>query len=207
MQTARNGSTESLDAYTEPRPSTWRHNTQASIAKVGSVSPYTDINSPRTTMNPDSPPALSYSPHSPQRTSSPHSPTRDALQHLNDSANTDGQDRAYRNVMGLGDFHPQLPGGNAYGAGSSTGAMSDTGTGPSGSSYNLASASGTGGSGAGPSSPRKSVYVVHSDGGNNVHIQLPAGGADVVELPPNYQPGIHSVSEQGTPVNEKPGRT
>jgi hypothetical protein len=31
------------------------------------------------------------------------------------------------------------------------------------------------------------VYVVHSDGGNNVHITLPEGGAEVVELPPNYQ--------------------
>ena len=30
------------------------------------------------------------------------------------------------------------------------------------------------------------VYVVHSDGGRDVHIQLPDGGANVIELPPNY---------------------
>lgn len=35
----------------------------------------------------------------------------------------------------------------------------------------------------------RNVYVVHSDGGaaGDVHIQLPDGGARVIELPPNYQ--------------------
>ena len=43
---------------------------------------------------------------------------------------------------------------------------------------------------SGSASGLKHVYVVHSDGGN-VHIQLPAAGANVIELPPNYtdEPG------------------
>lgn len=55
-------------------------------------------------------------------------------------------------------------------------------------------ASGSGGSGPGG----RQVYVVHSDGGNNVHITLPEGGASVVELPPNYQnTGAGSSSSTG----------
>lgn len=203
---ARNGSTESLEGYANPRPATWRQNTQASTAKV---SPYADINSPSS-----DPQSLGY--HYPTSTSPTHTsyPTNNNLQAGSLSAlnaNTDNQDRAYRNTMGLGDFHPQQ--NQSFGqGGSSGGAVSDAGS--------------AGGSGAamvnphpispvrpqvqaGPSSsgsvPRKSVYVVHSDGGNNVHITLPEGGADVVELPPNYNPGVHAPG--GGPGEKSPRPT
>lgn len=37
----------------------------------------------------------------------------------------------------------------------------------------------------------RNLYVVHSDGGNDYHIQLPGGhsGMNVIELPPGYTPG------------------
>jgi len=78
----------------------------------------------------------------------------------------DANERAYRQSVGLGDFQP-TPQRNTS---SFPSAPSDSG-GPS----QVASGSG------------RQVYVVHSDGGNNVHITLPEGGAEVVELPPNYQ--------------------
>jgi len=78
----------------------------------------------------------------------------------------DAKERAYRQSVGLGDFQPTPQRNNS----SVPSAPSDSG-GPS----QVASGS------------SRQVYVVHSDGGNNVHITLPEGGAEVVELPPNYQ--------------------
>jgi hypothetical protein len=69
--------------------------------------------------------------------------------------------------VGLGDFQPTPQRNNS----SVPSAPSDS----AGPSSQVASGSG------------RQVYVVHSDGGNNVHITLPEGGAEVVELPPNYQ--------------------
>lgn len=78
----------------------------------------------------------------------------------------DANERAYRQSVGLGDFQPTPQRNNS----SVPSAPSESG-GPS----QVASGS------------SRQVYVVHSDGGNNVHITLPEGGAEVVELPPIYQ--------------------
>ena len=85
--------------------------------------------------------------------------------HLSNNS-VDANERAYRQSVGLGDFQPTPQRNNS----SVPSAPSDSG-GPS----QVASGS------------SRQVYVVHSDGGNNVHITLPEGGAEVVELPPNYQ--------------------
>jgi hypothetical protein len=100
-------------------------------------------------------------------------------------------ERAYRQSVGLGDFQPN-PTARSGGSISVPSAPSDSGAGPS------ASASGSGGVGANG----RQVYVVHSDGGNNVHITLPEGGADVVELPPNYQ----NTGGPSSPRDEKSAR-
>jgi hypothetical protein len=84
----------------------------------------------------------------------------------------DENERAYRQSVGLGDFQP-TPQRNKSSVPS---APSDS-AGPSSQGPSSQVPSGPG---------ARQVYVVHSDGGNNVHITLPEGGAEVVELPPHY---------------------
>lgn len=58
----------------------------------------------------------------------------------------------------------------------------------------------------------RNLYVVHSDGGQDYHIQLPSGhghsGMNVIELPPGYSPGgggSNSDSLVQPPQQQRPG--
>lgn len=126
--------------------------------------------------------------------SSPRS-QRLSMAQLEQTQSMDGHDRAYRQSVGLGDFQPASSG---RAPGSSVSGPSEHGGGPGPGSPPLGQSSSVGNNG-------RQVYVVHSDGGGNVHITLPEGGASVVELPPNYQNSGNTSSSNAGPSNRPEG--
>lgn len=105
---------------------------------------------------------------------------------LSQTHTMDGHDRAYRQSVGLGDFQPLSSNPRGTNSQSAPSAPSESGGGPSSPPVPQGGGSGNG----------RQVYVVHSDGGRNVHITLPDSGASVVELPPNYQNAGSSSGQQ-----------
>ena len=177
-----NASTDSLEGYHETRPSTWRTDTHASIVKPQAVTPYTD-SSPLPDV--DGSHVLPYGEYQP----SP-SVHRMSMAQLQQTHSIDGHDRAYRQSVGLGDFQPLGSNGQRGTASGSISAPSESAC-PSSPPLPQASGSANGNG--------RQVYVVHSDGGGNVHITLPDNGASVVELPPNYQ---NAGSSSGRPEGD-----
>ncbi|KAK4687775.1 hypothetical protein P7C73_g2335, partial [Tremellales sp. Uapishka_1] len=115
--------------------------------------------------------------------------------------------RAYRESMGLGDWHPGPTSGSgehhelSYGSGSGSASGSGTSTGkgmrstkglrvqnPAQSRNRIESEREQNELPEGARRGGRKIYVVHSDGeSGNVTIRLPEGAANVVELPPLYR--------------------
>ncbi|ORY30383.1 hypothetical protein BCR39DRAFT_529562 [Naematelia encephala] len=216
----RSESQELLDPYADPRPLNYRVDSGTSSFYPKSIQqPYTDSSPQQARLGTYESPSTLYD-GSPNTESQSQSRPQSQSQSQSRSFSRPNSDPfTYPESSGIGmkDFHPSGPSSrDREQSGSWRG--ESAGSRARGKTGRMHAGSPTSREQSGEWDDRSSdeeeltrerrrtrnVYVVHSDGGGDVHIQLPDAGSRVVELPPTYRDEQTSTSPRPHPYSPTP---